>query len=70
VDLEARAPCPTDGSDEEWAFVAPYLALLLRENVPQRTQELGEVFNGLRVVCLGGCCRTTYKLSGTVCRQS
>ena len=24
----SRKPCPTDGSDEEWAFVAPYLVLV------------------------------------------
>jgi transposase len=36
-------------SDEEWAFVAPYLALL-PEDAPQRRYELREVFNGLRFV--------------------
>jgi transposase len=45
--MQARKPYPSDVSDEEWAFVAPYLALV-REDAPQRTHELREVFNGLR----------------------
>jgi transposase len=42
-----RKPYPSDVSDEEWAFVAPYLALV-REDAPQRRHDLREVFNGLR----------------------
>ena len=38
---------PSDVSDEEWAFVAPYLALC-REDAQQRIYSLREVFNGLR----------------------
>jgi transposase len=38
---------PSDVSDEEWAFVAPYLALL-PEGAPQRRHELREVFNALK----------------------
>lgn len=49
----ARRPYSTDVSDEEWAFVAPYLALV-REDAPQRTHDLREVFNGLRYVVKGG----------------
>jgi len=41
-----RKPYPTDVSDEEWAFVAPYLALL-REDAPQRVHDLREVFDAL-----------------------
>ena len=37
---------PTDVSDDEWAFVAPYL-ILLPEDAGQRTYSLREVFNGL-----------------------
>jgi transposase len=37
----------SDVSDEEWAFVAPYLTLM-REDAPQRVHELRAVFNGLR----------------------
>jgi transposase len=38
---------PSDVSDEERAFVAPYLALMTEE-APQRDYPLCEVFNGLR----------------------
>src|SRR3990172_8680457 len=48
-----RKPYPTDGSDEEWAFVAPYLTLMT-EDAPQREHALREVFNGLRYVVRGG----------------
>ncbi len=42
-----RKPYPSDVSDEEWGFVAPYLALV-REDAPQREHDLREVFDGLR----------------------
>ena len=42
-----RKPYPSDVSDEEWAFVAPYLTLM-KEDAPQRDHSLREVFNGLR----------------------
>ena len=42
-----RKAYPSDVSDEEWAFVLPYL-LLMREDAPQREYSLREVFNGLR----------------------
>jgi transposase len=42
-----RKPYPTDVSDDEWAFVAPYLSLMTPE-APQRRHELREVFNALR----------------------
>jgi transposase len=42
-----RKPYPSDVYDEEWAFVAPYLALV-REDAPQRIHDLREVLNGLR----------------------
>ncbi len=48
-----RKPYPSDVSDEEWAFVAPYLALV-REDAPQRTPELREIFDGLRWVVRTG----------------
>ena len=44
---------PSDVSDEEWAFVAPYLALC-RENAPQREYSLRAVFNGLRYIVRTG----------------
>lgn len=42
-----RRPYPSDVSDEEWDFVAPYLALI-SEDAPQREHSLREVFNALR----------------------
>ena len=38
---------PSDVTDDEWAFVAPYLTLM-REDAPQREHELRAVFNGVR----------------------
>jgi len=49
----ARKPYPTDVSDEEWNFVAPYLALM-SDAAPQRRHALSEVFNGLRFIVRGG----------------
>jgi transposase len=48
-----RKPYPSDVSDEEWAFVAPYLSLM-DEAAPQRRHSLREVFNGLRFIVRGG----------------
>src|SRR5215217_1803210 len=48
-----RKPYPSDVSDEEWAFVAPYLALV-REDAPQRNHELREIFNGMRWIVRTG----------------
>jgi hypothetical protein len=44
--MATRKPYPSDVSDEGWAFVAPYLALV-RGDAPQRNHELRGVFNGL-----------------------
>jgi transposase len=49
----ARKPYPSDVTDEEWEFVAPYLTLM-REDAPQREHDLREVFNGMRYVVRGG----------------
>lgn len=49
-----RKSYPSDVSEEEWAFVAPYLALV-REDAPQREHELREVYNGLRYIVKCGC---------------
>ena len=49
----ARKPYPSDVSDDEWAFVAPYL-VLMREDAPQREHPLREVFNGLRWIVRAG----------------
>jgi transposase len=49
----ARKPYPSDVTDDEWAFVAPYLTLM-REDAPQREHHMREVFNGLRWVVRTG----------------
>ena len=49
-----RKPYPTDVSDEEWAFVAPYL-ILFPLDTGQRRHDLREVFNALRYVVRTGC---------------
>ena len=48
-----RKPYPSDVSDEEWAFIVQHLALV-REDAPQRSRELREVFNGLRWIVATG----------------
>lgn len=48
-----RPGYPSDVSDEEWAFAAPYLTLM-SEAAPQREHELREVFNGLRWIVRTG----------------
>lgn len=48
-----RKPYPSDVSDEEWAFAAPYLTLMTEE-APQRDHSLREVFNGLRWMVRAG----------------
>jgi len=44
-----RRTYPSDVSDDEWAFVAPYLTLMT-EDAPQRKYRLREVFNALRYI--------------------
>lgn len=53
MSMTNRKPYPSDVYDEEWAFVAPYLALV-REDAPQREHDLREVFNGLRWIVRTG----------------
>lgn len=48
-----RKPYPSDVSDDEWAFVAPYLTLM-KEDAPQRNHDLRAVFNGLRWIIRTG----------------
>ena len=45
--METRKPYPSDVSDEEREFVAPYLTLLPLD-AEQRRHDLREVFNALR----------------------
>src|SRR5260370_17022892 len=49
----ARKPYPTDASDDEWAFVAPYLTLL-DEDALQRRYPLREVLNAVRWIVRAG----------------
>ncbi|MDB6031700.1 MAG: putative transposase [Verrucomicrobiales bacterium] len=49
-----RKSYSSDVTDEEWAFCAPYLALM-KEEAPQRDHSLREVFNGLRYIVRAGC---------------
>ena len=53
MEARHRKPYPTDVTDEEWAFVAPYLALL-PEDAGQRRYDLREVFNALRWMVRAG----------------
>lgn len=47
MDTPTRKAYPSDVTDEEWAFVSPYL-VLMSEAAPQRNHSLREVFNALR----------------------
>jgi transposase len=49
-----RKSYPSDVSNEEWSFCAPYLTLM-KEDAPQRDHPLREVFNGLRWFVRAGC---------------
>ncbi len=51
--MDTRKPYPSDVSDDEWAFAAPYLTLM-KEDGPPREHSLREVFNGLRWVVRSG----------------
>jgi transposase len=51
---QGRGGYPSNVTDEEWAFVLPYL-LLCREDSPRREHELRTVFNAVRYVArMGG----------------
>ena len=49
----SRKPYPSDISEEEWHFVAPYLTLM-DVHAPQRRHDLREVFNALRWLARAG----------------
>ncbi len=50
---DRRKPYPSDVSDDEWAFIAPYLTLM-RDDAPQRHHDLREIFNALRWIVRAG----------------
>ena len=45
---------PSDVSDEEWAFCAPYLTLM-KEDAPQREYPMRSLFNAARYMVRAGC---------------
>jgi transposase len=49
-----RTNYPSDVTDEEWAFCAPYLTLM-REDAPQRDYTLRAMFNAVRYMVRAGC---------------
>jgi transposase len=51
---ERKRGYPSDVSDEEWGFVAPYLTLC-REDATQREYGLRDVFNAVRYIARTGC---------------
>jgi transposase len=53
METQVRKPYPTDVSDDEWAFLAPYLTLM-DPAAPQRRHDLREVFNALRGIVRAG----------------
>ena len=48
-----RKAYPSDVTDDEWAFVAPYLTPVT-EDAPQRIHHLREAFNGPRWIVRAG----------------
>ncbi len=69
MDTLAGAPYPSDVSDEEWAFHAPYLTLM-REDAPQRRRPLRELFNGPRFIArMVADLRMLTRLGGMLPRQ-
>lgn len=49
-----RTGYPSDVSDEEWAFSAPYLTLM-KEDAPQSKYPLRGLFDALRWLVRAGC---------------
>ena len=52
--MPATRSYPSDVTEDEWAFVAPYLCLM-REDAPQREHPLRALFNALRYLGHTGC---------------
>src|SRR6516165_8797399 len=49
-----RKSYPSDVADAEWEFLLPYLTLM-RQDAPQRSNDMREVFNAIRYVVKTGC---------------
>jgi transposase len=52
--MASRKPYPTDVNDEEWEFCSQFL-VLMKDDAPQRTYPLREIFNALRWMVRAGC---------------
>lgn len=50
----SRKPYPSDVTDAEWGFLAPYLTLM-RVDAPQRAHSLRDLLDGLRYAAKVGC---------------
>ncbi len=61
--MAKRKPYPTDVSNEEWSFAAPYLTLM-HKDAPQRRHELREMFKALRWI-QAGCVETMVITTAT-----
>jgi transposase len=53
METQVRTPYPTDVTDDEGAFLAPYLTLM-DQDAPRRRRDLREVFNALRRIVRAG----------------
>ena len=51
---KTRKSYPSDASDAEWEYLAPYLTLK-REDAPQREHALRDIFDAMRYVVKTGC---------------
>lgn len=51
--MDTRKPYPSDVTDDEWEFCAPYLTLMTEE-APQREYPLREIFNAVRWLVRSG----------------
>lgn len=49
----SRKPYPSDLTDEQWAFIAPYLTLM-KTDAPQREHSMRDVFDALRWLARSG----------------
>ena len=64
-----RSGYPSDVSDEEWAFCAPYLTLM-KEEAPQREHSMRAVFNALRYMVRAMSLENDSQRYGTVAHCS
>ena len=65
MEKQYRTKYPSDVSDGEWAFVAPYL-ILCREIAPRCEHALRAVFNGRRYIVRTG---NRWRFMLAICRH-